>query len=87
MLRGYERTLALGAAPSAAAMLLVTARDTIALNVYLLRDRPKGFFPQQDTGRLIGTIQADQDISFQAMQAEADRVRRHRRARSGGRRT
>ena len=28
---------------------------------------PKGFFPQQDTGRLIGSIQADQGISFQAM--------------------
>ena len=29
---------------------------------------PKGFFPQQDTGRMIGGIQADQSISFQAMQ-------------------
>ena len=28
---------------------------------------PKGFFPQQDTGRLIGSLQADQSISFQAM--------------------
>ena len=28
---------------------------------------PKGFFPQQDTGRLVGGIQADQSISFQAM--------------------
>ena len=28
---------------------------------------PKGFFPQQDTGRLNGAIQAAQDISFQAM--------------------
>jgi multidrug efflux pump len=29
---------------------------------------PKGFFPQQDIGRISGSIQADQDISFQAMQ-------------------
>ena len=29
---------------------------------------PKGFFPQQDTGRIIGSIQAEQNISFQAMQ-------------------
>ena len=29
---------------------------------------PKGFFPQQDPGRLTGGIQAEQDISFQAMQ-------------------
>ena len=28
---------------------------------------PKGFFPQQDTGRLMGAVQADQDTSFQAM--------------------
>jgi multidrug efflux pump len=28
---------------------------------------PKGFFPEQDTGRLMGAILADQDISFQAM--------------------
>ena len=31
---------------------------------------PKGFFPQQDTGRLIGGMQADQSISFQAMSAK-----------------
>ena len=40
----------------------------IGLNVYLYISVPKGFFPQQDTGRMTGTIQADQDTSFQAMQ-------------------
>jgi len=40
---------------------------TIALNVYLYIYVPKGFFPQQDNGRMMGAIQADQDISFQAM--------------------
>ena len=39
----------------------------IALNVFLYIVVPKGFFPQQDTGRLMGGIQAEQDISFAAM--------------------
>ena len=38
------------------------------LNFYLYDVIPKGFFPQQDTGRIIGIIQADQSISFQLMQ-------------------
>jgi multidrug efflux pump len=37
------------------------------LSVYLYIKVPKGFFPQQDTGRLNGSVQAAQDISFQAM--------------------
>jgi multidrug efflux pump len=40
---------------------------TIALNVVLFIRVPKGFFPQQDNGRLSGSVQADQDTSFQAM--------------------
>jgi multidrug efflux pump len=40
---------------------------TAALSVYLYVIVPKGFFPQQDTGRLSGAVQASQDISFQAM--------------------
>jgi multidrug efflux pump len=40
---------------------------TIALNVYLFVRVPKGFFPAQDTGRLNGNIQADQDTSFQQL--------------------
>jgi multidrug efflux pump len=40
---------------------------TIALNVYLFIRVPKGFFPQQDNGRMMGQIIADQDTSFQAM--------------------
>ncbi len=40
---------------------------TIALNVYLYIDVPKGFFPQQDNGRVMGSIIADQDTSYQAM--------------------
>jgi len=39
---------------------------TVCVNVSLYVTVPKGFFPQQDTGRLIGTIQAAQDVSFEA---------------------
>ncbi|MHB1948338.1 MAG: multidrug efflux RND transporter permease subunit [Gammaproteobacteria bacterium] len=48
-------------------MLLATAL-TITFSIILYIVIPKGFFPQQDTGRLIASIQAEQDISFQAMQ-------------------
>ena len=44
---------------------------TVALSVQLFAVVPKGFFPQQDTGRLAGGIQAAQDISFQAMSGQA----------------
>ncbi len=47
--------------------LLVTLATMVA-TVFLYTIVPKGFFPQQDTGRLNGSIQADQDTSFQAMQ-------------------
>jgi multidrug efflux pump len=47
--------------------LLVTIA-TACLSVYLYILVPKGFFPQQDTGRIVGSVQAAQDISFQAMQ-------------------
>jgi multidrug efflux pump len=42
----------------------------IGLNVYLYIAVPKGFFPQQDSGRIAGGIRADQSISFQAMQGK-----------------
>jgi multidrug efflux pump len=47
-------------------MLGVTVA-TLALTVFLYIQVPKGFFPQQDTGRISGSLKADQDISFQAM--------------------
>jgi multidrug efflux pump len=37
------------------------------LSVFLYIKVPKGFFPQQDAGRIIGSVQADQDTSFQSM--------------------
>ena len=58
---------------------------TIVLNVYLYVIIPKGFFPQQDTGRLIGGIRADQSISFQVMQRKFRQFMQIVRRRSGGR--
>jgi hydrophobe/amphiphile efflux-1 (HAE1) family protein len=46
---------------------LMTMFGTIALTGYLYVVIPKGFFPQQDTGLIIGLSEAAQDISFQAM--------------------
>ena len=48
-------------------LILLVTLGTIGLNVYLFVVVPKGFFPQQDAGRLTGSIQAEQDISFPAM--------------------
>ncbi len=63
---GYGRSLAWMLDHGVLTMLVLFA--TVCLNVYLYVIVPKGFFPQQDTGRLVGFIQADQSISFQAMQ-------------------
>ena len=48
-------------------LMMVILFGVLCLNIYLFIIVPKGFFPQQDTGRLIGGIQADQSISFQLM--------------------
>ena len=47
---------------------------TIGVDIALLVIVPKGFFPEQDTGRIGGSIQADQDISFQAMREKLVQV-------------
>jgi multidrug efflux pump len=62
----YARTLAWALRHSALIMLVLLV--TIGLNGVLYTTIPKGLFPQQDTGLLIGGMQADQSISFQAMQ-------------------
>ena len=46
---------------------------TIVLNVGLYVIIPKSLLPQQDTGRLVGSIQGDQSLSFQAMSAKVQR--------------
>lgn len=46
----------------------------IGLNIALYVIVPKGFFPEQDTGRMVGGLQADQSISFQAMQQKLQQL-------------
>jgi multidrug efflux pump len=65
MLNGYRWTLAIALRHPRSVMLILAA--TLGLNFYLYGVVPKGFVPQQDTGLLIGSIQADQHISFQSM--------------------
>jgi len=65
MVNGYGRTLTHVLRHPAITLLVLLA--TVALNLYLYFEVPKGFFPQQDNGRIMGSIQADQDTSFQAM--------------------
>ena len=65
VLGGYERSLVWALQHSR--LVLVIFFAAIALNAFLFYVVPKGFFPQQDTGRLIGTLQADQSVSFQLM--------------------
>ena len=48
-------------------LILLVTFGTVCLNIYLFVQTPKGFFPQQDTGRFSGLIQGDQDLSFTAM--------------------
>jgi hydrophobe/amphiphile efflux-1 (HAE1) family protein len=66
ILKGYEHSLRWVLDHSL--LVLIIAIATLALNVFLYIVIPKGFFPQQDTGRLNGNIVADQSISFEAMQ-------------------
>jgi multidrug efflux pump len=66
MLNAYRRTLTVALQHPRSVMSILAA--VLGLNFYLYGAIPKGFFPQQDTGRMIGSIQADQSISFQLMQ-------------------
>ena len=65
-------------------MMLILAA-VLGLNFYLYDVIPKGFFPQQDTGRLIGVDPGRPEHLVSADAAEADAVRRHRQEGSGGR--
>ena len=68
--RMYRRSLAWSLRHQPVLWLILAA--TVALNVSLYQTIPKGFFPQQDTGRIFGSIRADQSSSFQAMQQRLD---------------
>jgi multidrug efflux pump len=65
VLRGYERSLSWALHHSR--LIFVIFLSAIALNGLLIYLVPKGYFPQEDTGRLIGSLRADQSVSFQAM--------------------
>jgi multidrug efflux pump len=66
MQRGYARSLGWALDHRLITMLILAL--VVGCNVYLYTIVPKGFFPQQDTGRLMGFVQADQSSSFQSMQ-------------------
>ncbi|HEY8055989.1 MAG TPA: efflux RND transporter permease subunit, partial [Terriglobales bacterium] len=70
MKRDYDRGLQWVLRHQAFTMAVLLA--TIALNAYLFIVIPKGFFPQQDTGRLNGSIVGDQALSFAAMRDKLD---------------
>lgn len=55
-------------------LMIGVTLTTVVVSVLLFIIIPKGFFPQQDTGRLMGMIQASQDISFQAMKGKLQRI-------------
>ena len=65
VLRLYDRALRVVLRHQFVVLLLTLG--TVVLTAYLYKAIPKGFFPQQDTGRISGYIQGDQDISFAAM--------------------
>jgi multidrug efflux pump len=65
ILRAYDASLGWVLRHPATVVLIAVA--TFALNVVLFVVIPKGFFPQQDNGRLSGSVIAAQDVSFQAM--------------------
>jgi len=68
----YGRTLSWALRHSAVVLLGLAA--ALALNAFLFVQLPKSFFPTEDTGRLIGGLQADQDSSFQTMQTMLGRM-------------
>jgi multidrug efflux pump len=65
LLHGYDRSLSWVLHHPRS--VLAVALGTVALSIYLFTVIPKGFFPQQDNGRMMGALIADQDTSFQAI--------------------
>src|SRR5690606_29275811 len=71
--RGYRRSL--GWALKHHRLMLFSLFVTIGLNVYLYAVVPKGLFPQQDTGQLMGFFRVDRGTSFQSMVPKLDYFR------------
>ena len=55
-------------------LTLIVLLLVIALNVVVAFELPKGFFPQQDTGAMIGQVQGPQDASFAVMNDSIKRL-------------
>jgi multidrug efflux pump len=72
MLTGYRRSL--GWVLENPGLVLVVLIMIVALNVLLAVKIPKGFFPQQDTGAIVGGIQGPQDASFAVMNDSVQRL-------------
>ncbi|MEN3976280.1 efflux RND transporter permease subunit [Emcibacter sp. SYSU 3D8] len=68
----YARSLDWALVNRGATLLLLAG--AVLLNAYLFVAVPKGFFPEQDTGSMMGGIRADQSISFQDMQDKLTRI-------------
>lgn len=68
----YEKTLRWSLQHSL--LMLILLLVTLGCNFFLFWKVPKGFFPEQDTGRILGRIQAAQDVSFQAMEQKLARI-------------
>jgi multidrug efflux pump len=73
-LGGYKRSL--GWSLRHPGLVALVWFGTIILNFALLVMIPKGFFPQEDSGQLVGGIVADQSISFQRMRGKLDQLMR-----------
>jgi len=71
--RGYKASL--GWALRHSRLTLLVLVGTVGLNVYLYTVVPKGFFPQEDTGQLMGFFRVDQGTSFQAMRPKLEMFR------------
>jgi multidrug efflux pump len=71
IMRGYDATLRWTLRHPLAVLLTFLA--TFGVNIYLFVIVPKGFFPQQDNGRMAGVMVAAQDVSFQALREKLTR--------------
>ncbi len=74
MLEGYRRSLRWALAHGRLMMLVLAV--AVGLNIYLYTAVPKGFFPQQDTGQLLGFFRVDQGTSFQATLPKLEALRK-----------
>jgi multidrug efflux pump len=72
--QGYSHTLAWTLRHGPLVMLVLLL--TVCLNVYRYNAVPKGFFPNQDTGQLLGFFRVDQGTSFQATVPKLEYMRK-----------